>query len=78
MKKVVLAYSGGLDTSCCVAWLREKGFDVVTYTADLGQGINFARLRKKARNCGVKKVYIADEKERFIKRNAKRGNRARP
>ncbi len=67
MKKVILAYSGGLDTSCCVVWLKEKGFDVVTYTADLGQGINFAQLKKKAKDCGVSKAYIQDLKDKFLK-----------
>ncbi|NQT00292.1 MAG: argininosuccinate synthase [Candidatus Omnitrophica bacterium] len=66
MHKVILAYSGGLDTSCCVAWLREQGLDVITYTADLGQGINFAQLRKKARDCGVSKVYIQDLRSKFL------------
>ncbi|MBN3038408.1 MAG: argininosuccinate synthase [Candidatus Omnitrophica bacterium] len=66
MKKVVLAYSGGLDTSCCVAWLQDRGFEVITYTADLGQGINFAQLKKKAKRCGVKKAYIVDLKDRFL------------
>ena len=67
MKKVILAYSGGLDTSCCVAWLKEKGFDVVTYTADLGQGISFTQLKKKAKACGVSKVYIQDLRDKFLK-----------
>ena len=66
MKKVILAYSGGLDTSCCVAWLKEKGFDVITYTADLGGEGDFAQLKKKAINCGVSKVYIQDLKKRFL------------
>ena len=66
-KKVILAYSGGLDTSCCVAWLKEKGFDVITYTADLGGGGDFAQLKKKAEGCGVSKVYIQDLKGRFLK-----------
>ncbi len=66
MKKVVLAYSGGLDTSCCVAWLKEKGFDVITYTADLGQELDFTPLKKKARDCGVSEVYVQDLKKRFL------------
>ena len=66
MKKIILAYSGGLDTSCCVAWLKAKGFDVITYTADLGQGINFTQLNKKARDCGVSKVHIQDLKGKFL------------
>lgn len=67
MKKIILAYSGGLDTSCCVIWLKEKGFDVITYTADLGGGEDLAQLRRKAKSCGVSKVYIQDLRERFIK-----------
>ncbi len=67
MKKVILAYSGGLDTSCCVAWLRDEGFDVITYTADLGQGLNFEQLKKKAKASGVSKVYIQDLKSKFLK-----------
>ena len=67
MKKVILAYSGGLDTSCCVVWLKKRGFDVVTYTADLGQGIDFAQLKKKAAGCGVSKTYIQDLKDKFLK-----------
>ena len=67
MKKIILAYSGGLDTSCCVAWLKKKGFDVITYTADLGQGINFAQLSKKAKDCGASKTYIQGLKGRFLK-----------
>lgn len=67
MKKVVLAYSGGLDTSCCVVWLKDQGFNVITYTADLGQGINFAQLKKKAKDCGVSKVYIQDLRDKFLK-----------
>ena len=67
MKKVILAYSGGLDTSCCVAWLRDEGYEVITYTADLGQGLNFEQLKKKAKACGVSKVYIQDLKSKFLK-----------
>jgi len=67
MEKVILAYSGGLDTSCCVAWLKERGLDVITYTADLGQGINFAQLKKKANDCGVARVYVQDLRNRFLR-----------
>lgn len=67
MKKVVLAYSGGLDTSCCVVWLKEQGFKVITYTADLGQGINFAQLKKKAKDCGVSRAYVQGLKDKFLK-----------
>jgi argininosuccinate synthase len=66
-KKVILAYSGGLDTSCAVVWLRERGLDVVTYTSDLGQGIDFAQLKKKAADCGVNKIYVQDLRDKFLK-----------
>ncbi|MEA3560669.1 MAG: argininosuccinate synthase, partial [Candidatus Omnitrophota bacterium] len=65
MKKVILAYSGGLDTSCCVKWLKDKGFEVLTYTADLGQGMDFARLKNKALACGAAKAYVQDLRDRF-------------
>jgi argininosuccinate synthase len=59
--------AGGLDTSCCVAWLKAKGFKVITYTADLGQDIGFAKLKKKAKDCGVEKTYVQDLRNRFLK-----------
>ncbi|MEA3329100.1 MAG: argininosuccinate synthase [Candidatus Omnitrophota bacterium] len=65
MKKVILAYSGGLDTSCCVKWLKDKGFEVLTYTADLGQDLNFVQLKKKAITCGAVKAYVQDLRDRF-------------
>ena len=67
MKKIVLAYSGGLDTSVCVKWLKEKGFSVITFTADLGQNLDFKALRKKAHLSGAAKVYVEDLKNVFIK-----------
>ncbi|MBM3251908.1 MAG: argininosuccinate synthase [Candidatus Omnitrophica bacterium] len=67
MKKVVLAYSGGLDTSCCVRWLKDKGFDVVCFMADLGQGENFKLLKKRAIKTGASKVYVKDLKNEFVK-----------
>ncbi len=67
MKKVILAYSGGLDTYCCVVWLKEQGFDVITYTADLGQGIDFAQLKQKAKECGVSKAYVQDLQGEFLR-----------
>ncbi|MBN2097844.1 MAG: argininosuccinate synthase [Candidatus Omnitrophica bacterium] len=66
MKKVILAYSGGLDTSCCVAWLKQQDLDVITYTADLGGEQDFAHLKKNAKSCGVSKVYIQDLKAKFL------------
>ncbi|MBU4418976.1 MAG: argininosuccinate synthase [Candidatus Omnitrophica bacterium] len=70
MKKVVLAYSGGLDTSCIVRWLKEKGYEVICFVADLGQGLsqgeNFEAIEKRALAAGASKVYIRDLQEEFI------------
>ncbi len=66
-KKVVLAYSGGLDTSVCVPWLREnKGARVIAYAADLGQGLDRAALRKKALASGAEKIIIDDLRKEFL------------
>jgi argininosuccinate synthase len=57
-QKVVLAYSGGLDTSVILVWLVEKGFDVICFCANVGQGEeDFDAIRAKALNCGASKVY---------------------
>mmetsp|Transcript_46138 Transcript_46138/g.128548 ORF Transcript_46138/g.128548 Transcript_46138/m.128548 type:complete len:249 (+) Transcript_46138:289-1035(+) len=65
--KVVLAYSGGLDTSTILVWMIEKGFDVICYCADVGQlGEDFAAVTEKAMRCGAIKVYIEDLKEDFV------------
>jgi len=61
--KVVLAYSGGLDTSCCVAWLEDKGFEVVCFSANLGSEFSPSELKKMAAKSGVSKVYIKDLRE---------------
>ncbi|MBL8628730.1 MAG: argininosuccinate synthase [Rhodospirillaceae bacterium] len=67
-KKVVLAYSGGLDTSIILRWLQvEKGCEVVTFTADLGQGEELEPARKKAELMGIKEIYIEDLKEEFVR-----------
>lgn len=66
VKKIILAYSGGLDTSVCLDWLIKRGYEVITFTADLGQGINFNTLEKRAKAVGAKKVYIEDLKEKFV------------
>lgn len=67
-EKIVLAYSGGLDTSVILHWLLQKGYEVITFTADLGQpGEDFEALREKALKIGASKVYIEDLKEEFIK-----------
>lgn len=68
IKKVVLAYSGGLDTSVIVKWLMDTyGCEVVTYTADLGQGKEVEPARAKAEALGVKEIYIDDIREEFVR-----------
>ncbi|MGH1463099.1 MAG: argininosuccinate synthase [Neptuniibacter sp.] len=68
IKKVVLAYSGGLDTSVIVRWLQEEyNAEVVTFTADLGQGEEVEPARAKAEALGVKEIYIEDLREEFVK-----------
>ena len=67
MKKVVLAYSGGLDTSVILKWLQEeKNLEVITYTADLGQGDISHDLEEKAKSLGASKVIVDDLTEEFI------------
>ncbi|MFH2027609.1 MAG: argininosuccinate synthase [Nanoarchaeota archaeon] len=65
-KKVILAYSGGLDTSVILKWLLDKGYDVVCYVADLGQNEDFKAAKDKALKIGASKVYIEDLKKEFI------------
>ncbi|MEH6824695.1 MAG: argininosuccinate synthase [Motiliproteus sp.] len=68
IKKVVLAYSGGLDTSVIVKWLQETyNCEVVTFTADLGQGEEVEPARAKAEALGVKEIYIEDLREEFVR-----------
>lgn len=67
MKKVVLAYSGGLDTSIIIPWLKENyGYEVIAMAADLGQGEELEPLNEKAIKSGASKLYIEDLKEEFI------------
>ncbi|MEL6610352.1 MAG: argininosuccinate synthase [Pseudomonadota bacterium] len=67
-KKVVLAYSGGLDTSIILKWLQtEYGCEVVTFTADLGQGEELEPARKKAEMMGASAIYIEDLREEFVR-----------
>ncbi|MEQ8746211.1 argininosuccinate synthase [Pyruvatibacter sp.] len=67
VKKVVLAYSGGLDTSIMLKWLKETyDCEVVTFTADLGQGEELEPARKKAEMAGIKDIYIEDLREDFV------------
>jgi len=68
VKKVVLAYSGGLDTSIILKWLQEEyGCEVVTFTADIGQGEEVEPARAKAQAAGVKEIYIDDLTEEFAR-----------
>ncbi|MFQ5683607.1 MAG: argininosuccinate synthase [Candidatus Binatia bacterium] len=68
VKKVVLAYSGGLDTSVCLRWIAERYHcEVIAYCADLGQGEDLKAVRRKALKTGARKVVIDDLREEFIK-----------
>ena len=68
INKVVLAYSGGLDTSVILKWLEEKyECEVVTFTADLGQGAELDDAKEKAKSHGVKEIFIEDLREDFVK-----------
>ncbi len=67
MPKVVLAYSGGLDTSVIITWLKENyGYEVIAMTADLGQGEELALLEEKAIKSGASKIYIEDLRKEFV------------
>jgi len=67
VKKVVLAYSGGLDTSVILKWLQDTyGCEVVTFTADIGQGEELAPARRKAKLLGVKSIFVEDLREEFV------------
>ncbi len=68
VKKVVLAYSGGLDTSVILKWLVDTyGCEVVTFTADIGQGEELEPARKKAKLLGVKEIFVEDLREEFVR-----------
>ena len=68
MKKIVLAYSGGLDTSIILRWLQENyNAEVIAYTADIGQKLNKKKIIQNAKNLGVKKIVIEDLKNIFVK-----------
>jgi len=68
VKKVVLAYSGGLDTSVILKWLEDEyACEVVTFTADIGQGEEVEPAREKAKKYGVKEIYIEDLQEEFVR-----------
>ena len=67
IKKVVLAYSGGLDTSVILKWIQEEyGCEIVTFTADLGQGSELNEAKEKAKNFGVKEIFVEDLRDEFV------------
>jgi len=67
-KRIVLAYSGGLDTSIILKWLQENyDAEVICYTADVGQEINRKKIIKNAKRLGVKNIIIEDLKDTFVK-----------
>lgn len=66
-EKVVLAYSGGLDTSVILHWLIQRGYKVIAFVADLGQEEDFKAVKEKALKIGAEKVYVEDLKEEFVK-----------
>ncbi|MBZ0267076.1 argininosuccinate synthase, partial [bacterium] len=65
-RKVVLAYSGGLDTSIILAWLLDRGYEVIAYIANVGQDEDFAAAERKALAIGAAKVVIEDLREEFV------------
>jgi len=65
-EKVVLAYSGGLDTSVILRWLIDKGYDVIAFVANVGQDEDFKAAKEKAKKIGASKVYLSDLREEFV------------
>lgn len=66
-KKVILAYSGGLDTSVAIKWLSEKGYQVIAYSVDIGQETDLLSIKKRTKIAGATKVIIEDLKDEFVK-----------
>ena len=64
--KLILAYSGGLDTSVILKWLVNKGYEVICYVADVGQDDDFEAAREKALKVGASKVYVEDLKRKLV------------
>ena len=64
--KLILAYSGGLDTSVMLKWLVNKGYKVIAYIADVGQKEDFEKIKNKALKTGASKVYIEDLKKELV------------
>lgn len=66
-KKIVLAYSGGLDTTVCIPWLRDRGFDVIAFCADVGQGEDLREHGRRALACGALTVVVRDLRREFVR-----------
>lgn len=66
MKKVVLAYSGGLDTSCIIPWLKERGYETIAFIGDLGQGDDFESIKQRGLKTGAAKVICLNLQKEFI------------
>ena len=66
MKKVVLAYSGGLDTSCAIKWLQDRDYDVIAVIADVGQQEDFAKIKRRALATGASKVHVLNLQKEFV------------
>lgn len=66
MKKVILAYSGGLDTSCAIKWLKDKGYEVIAFMANIGQGGDFVTIERRALKTGAAKVYVLNLQKEFV------------
>ena len=65
-EKIILAYSGGLDTSVILKWLVNKGFEVICFIGDVGQKEDFKLAKSKAKSLGASKIYIEDLKKEFV------------
>ena len=66
MKKIVLAYSGGLDTSCAIKWLQERGYEPIAFIADVGQREDFEAIKNRALKTGASKVHIVNLQKEFV------------